>query len=147
MLKNLDVKKYLSRLMSGVYMDVTSTVPAYPTLDPRLATVSTKTADYTVTQADLNEPTIFNNEGDAGTQTLSLPAVAASKGKVVRAHALAAQIIRLDPNGSEKINYNGSAVAGKYVQLAGVIGNFIELFCDGSQWVVTQANGVVTKEA
>lgn len=133
--------------MGGYFINITSTMPSYPTLDPRVATVSTKTADYTVTQADLNEPTIFNNSGDAGTQTLTLPAVAASKGKVVRAHALAAQIIRLAPQTGEKINYCGSAVASKYVQLAGVIGNYIELFCDGSQWVVTQANGVVTKEA
>lgn len=147
MLKNLQVKEFLSRLIDGLYINESSIIPSYPTIDPRTATVATKTADYTVTVADLSTPTIFNNAGDDGTQTLTLPSVALSRGKVIRAHALAAQIIRIDPAGTEAVNYNGSAVAGKYVQLAGVIGNYIELFCDGTQWIVTQANGVVTKES
>jgi hypothetical protein len=147
MLQNLQVKRYLSRLINGDYALEAVTLPPYPTLDARTATVATKTADYTVTIADLEAPTIFDNAGDAGTQVLTLPAVALAKGKVIRAHALAAQIIRLDPQAGEAVNYNGSAVVSKYVNLAGVIGNYIELFCDGTQWVVTQSNGVVTKEA
>jgi len=149
MLKNLEVKNFLSRLIDGTYALEANDelMPAYPTIDPRTATVTTKTADYTITVSDLESPTIFNNSGDAGTQVLTLPAVADAKGKVVRAHALAAQIIRLDPQTGEAVNYNGSATVSKYVQLAGTIGNYIELFCDGTQWVVTQANGVVTKEA
>lgn len=146
MLNNLQVKQFLSRLMAGVYALEDSTMPAYPTIDPRTATVTTKTADYTVTVDDLAKPTIFNNTGDTGVQVLTLPAVADAKGKVIRAHALAAQAIRLDPQTGEAVNYNGSAVVSKYVDLAGVIGNYIELFCDGTEWIVTQANGVVTKE-
>lgn len=122
-------------------------MPAYPTIDPRTATVATKTADYTITVADLATPTIFNNTGDVDALVLTLPAVADAKGKVLVVHALAAQVIQLDPQAGEAVNYNGSAVVSKYAQLAGVIGNCIELFCDGSQWVVTKANGVVTKEA
>ena len=64
MLKNLQVKQYLSRLIKGVYALVTSTIPFYPTIDIRTATSLTKTAGYTVTQADLNEPTIIDNTGD-----------------------------------------------------------------------------------
>lgn len=147
MINNLQVKRYLSRVADGLHALYAYIVPAYPTIDVRTATVAIKTADYTITQADLEAPTIFNNTGDAGAQTLTLPAVAASKGKVVRAHALAAQVIDLDPQAGEAVNYNGSAVVSKYVRLAGVIGNYIELYCDGTQWIVTQANGVVTKEA
>lgn len=147
MLKNLQVKTYLSRLIDGVYALNSKLIPPYPTIDARTATVTTKTADYTVTVADLDTPTIFNNTGDADTLVFTLPAVADAKGKVLRAHALAAQIMRFDPQAGEAVNYNGSAVVSKYAQLAGVIGNYIELFCDGTQWVVTQANGVVTKEA
>lgn len=147
MITNLQVKNFLNRLISGDYVLETSTIPAYPTIDPRTATVVTKTADYTVTLADLAKPTIFNNTGDTGNQVLTLPAVAGAKGKVVRVHALAAQTIQVKPQSAEAVNYNGSAVVAKYVQLAGTIGNFMELFCDGTQWIVTQANGVVTKEA
>lgn len=147
MLRNLQVKQFLSKLINGGYVLEGSLMPAYPTIDPRTATIATKTANYTITLEDLETPTIFNNAGDDGNQVLTLPAVADAKGKVVRAHALAAQTIQLDPQTGEAVNYNGSAVVSKYVQLAGVIGNYIELFCDGEQWIVTQANGVVTKEA
>ncbi len=147
MLKNLQVKQYLSKLIKGYYALISSTIPPYPTIDPRTATVTTKTADYTVTQDDLDKPTIFNNSGDTGAQVLTLPAVVSSKGKILRAHALAAQTIALLPQTGEAVNYNGSAVVTKYLLLAGVIGNYVEVFCDGTQWVVTQANGVVTKEA
>lgn len=147
MLKNLDVKNFLSRLIDGAYVLRSETMPSYPTLDPRTATVTTKTADYTITQSDLETPTIFNNAGDTGNMVLTLPAVSASKGKVVRVHALAAQTMQLDPQAGEAVNYNGSAVVSKYAQLAGVIGNYMELFCDGTQWVITRSSGVITKEA
>lgn len=146
MLTNLRVKQFLSRLIGGDYALFNKTI-IYPTIDVRTATVTTKTADYTITQSDLNTPTIFNNSGDTGTLVYTLPAVAASKGKVVRVHALAAQIQRLLPQTGEAVNFNGSAVVTKYLNIAGVIGNYVEVFCDGTQWIVTQACGVVTKEA
>lgn len=146
MINNLQVKNFLGRLMGGRYLLEKSTT-LYPSLNARTATVTTKTADYTVTVADLALPTIFNNSGDTGTMVLTLPSVASAKGKVIRVHLLAAQIVRLLPQTGEAVNYNGSAVVTKYLNIAGVIGNYVEAFCDGSQWVVTQANGVVTKEA
>lgn len=146
MINNLQVKNFLSRLMGGSYLLETSTT-LYPTINPRTATVTTKTADYTITVADVSTPTIFNNSGDTGTMVLTLPSVSAAKGKVVRVHLLAAQIVRLLPVSGQAVNYNGSAVVTKYLNIAGVIGNYVEVFCDGTQWVVTQANGVVTKEA
>lgn len=147
MLKNLHVKQFLNRGLSESDIRSTSTRPAYPTIDPRTATVITKTANYTITQADLDAPTIFNNAGASGNLVYTLPAVSLSKGKVVRIHALAAQTQQADPQAGEAVNYNGSAVVSKYAQLAGVIGNFMELYCDGTQWIITNANGVVTKEA
>lgn len=147
MTTNLKMKQFFSRLREGGYINESSTIPVYPTMNIRRATVTTKTADYTVTLADLRKPTIFNNSGASGTIVFSLPTVASAAFKVVRVHLLAAQIVRLDPNGSEVANYCGSVVAGKYVQLAGVIGNYIELFCDGRQWIVARGNGTITKEA
>lgn len=147
MITNLQLKNFFSRLMSGQYLLTDSTIPQYPTIDLRTATVTIKTADYTITQDDLDLPTIFNNTGDAGNLVYTLPAVADSKGKVVRIHALAAQTQQADPQAGEAVNYNGSAVVSKYAQLAGVIGNYMELFCDGTQWIITNSSGVITKEA
>lgn len=147
MLKNLQVKQFLSKLIDGFYALEDSTIAFYPTLDVRNATITTKTADYTVTVADLNTPTIFDNTGDAGTMVLTLPSVSTAKGKVIKVALTAAQIIRLLPQTGEAVNLNGSAVVTKYLNIAGVIGNYCECFCDGTQWIVTNYSGVVTKEA
>ena len=147
MITNLLVKNFLARLMGGKFLLSLGTILAYPTLDVRNATITTKTAAYTITQADLDAPTIFDNTGDAGDLPLTLPLASLSAGKVVRAYATAAQTISLTPATGDIINYNGNAVASKYCRLAGVIGNYIEVFSDGVQWIVTQGNGVITKEA
>ena len=61
MLKNLEVKEFLSKLADGIYALRTYLMPAFPTINPRTATVTAKTADYTITQDDLETPTIFTN--------------------------------------------------------------------------------------
>lgn len=146
-MNNLSLKSYFSKLMNGLFVNENSVMPGYPTIDVRLATVVAKTSNYTVTMADLAMPTIVNNTGAGGNINLTLPKARLARGKVLRAHALAAQTIRLAPQTGEAVNYNGAAVVTKYCQLAGVIGNSIEVFSDGTQWVVTKGNGVITKEA
>lgn len=149
MLVNLLVKQFLARLQGGVYVREQSTLAFYPTLDVRKANVVIKVAAYTVTLADLNtknKPTIFNNTAASGDLPLTLPSAASAVSKVLRANCLAAQTISLTPISTDIINYNGNAVVAKYARIAGVIGNYIEVYSDGTQWIVTQANGVVTKQ-
>jgi hypothetical protein len=67
-------------------------------------------------------------------------------GCAVRAAVLAAQTIQFIPPSGGKIFLNGSGVADKYVQIAGVIGNFIEVYSDGVDYVVTDYAGVATKQ-
>lgn len=125
--------------------DVTGSInPVYPKVNRR-ATVTTKTSDYTILPTELN--TIFDNAGDNGTTVLTLPTVKTSKGKTLLLNVLAAQILRALPVTGEAINLNGSAVVTKYLNIAAVIGNYAELYCDGVQWLVTGYSGVVTKEA
>lgn len=145
MLKNLEVKRFMSRVADGYHALLSYIVPAYPTINLRTATVTAKTSDYTVTDTDLKAPTIFTNEGDNDTIVFTLPAVADSKGKVVRFHALAAQVIRVDPQDGEVVNYNGDATATEDASLAGTIGNYMEVYCDGTQWIITRSSGVITK--
>ena len=145
MLKNLEVKEFLSRLTEGIYALRSYLMPAFPTINPRTATVSNKTSDYTITDDDLIAPTIFTNSTAGGQVVFTLPAVLESKAKVVRVSLLAAQAVRFDPQRGEIVNYNGDAVIHADATLAGVIGNYMELFCDGVQWIVTEVNGVLTK--
>lgn len=116
----------------------------YPTVLLSKAPVA-KTADYTIVAADSD--TIFTNTAAGGTIVFTLPSAKTSHGVVFRFHAFAAQVIRALPVAGEAINLNGSAVVTKYLNLAGVIGSYMDLYSDGAQWLVPAFSGVVTKEA
>jgi len=137
------VKDFLSRLTNGFFLTKPNVI--YPTVDLADATVTTKTADYTVLKTEMNR--IFNNTGDDGTQVLSLPALKDVQGSCLRVAVTAAQVIRLLPLTGQAINLNGSAVVTKYLNIAGVIGNYVDIYADEDEWVVTGYSGVVTKEA
>jgi hypothetical protein len=106
------------------------------------AAITGATATWTV--ADFGQ--IQNN---AGGQTLvvTLPAAATVANQSVRIHVLAAQTITLTPASGEKVFLNGSGVASKYLLIAGVVGNFVEVYCDGVSYYVVNYSGVVTKES
>jgi len=119
--------------------------PVYPKVNRRTATSTAKTADFTIPFSAQDQ--IYNNTGASGTVVFTLPSVKGNAGKALTIHAFAAQIIRCLPQTGEAVNLNGSAVVTKYLNIAGVIGNYADLYCDGVQWVVTGYSGVVTKEA
>lgn len=110
-----------------------------------LNTVVVNTADYTITRA-MNK-SIFTNEGDAGVQVLALPA--AVVGMEYEFHLLAAQEMRIDPNGSETIALPSSGAqgaAGKYLS-ADAVGEWVKLKClKAGQWQVVGYAGTWTAE-
>lgn len=121
-------------------------VPPFP--DINLAqTVEAHTTDETFVLADVNAK-VATNTGQTATVEHALPsAVSVAAGCGFRFAITAAQIVRLQPASGEAINYNGSAVANKYLQIAGVIGNYADLYSNGVGWICQHANGVLTKEA
>lgn len=116
----------------------------YPGINPKTATVTARTANATLTSADFNA--ITTNAGDGDSQTLTLPSAATVEGMGLRIVVLAAFTIVLDPL-TEKIFLNGSGVADKTLTIAATIGNFAELYSDGTDYIVTNYSGVLTKEA
>lgn len=116
-----------------------------PFIEDASATVEAKTADYPVTYADAGK--YFTNDGAAGTVVFSLPA--AVPGLRYRFQVLAAQALRIDPNGTETIGVHTGvqAAAGKYVGNS-TAGNFISIVCvKAGQWNVDAAAGTWTAEA
>ena len=107
--------------------------------------VVANTATGNVAAGDLGK--IHTNTGSSGTIVLTLPAVAGLVGSHVKIAVTAATIIQVMPQTGEKIYLNGSGVATKYLNIAGVIGNFADIYCDGTDWMVLNYAGVVTKEA
>jgi hypothetical protein len=112
-------------------------------VNPRTATVTAKTSDFTITAMDQ----IYTNAAAGGTVVFTLPTVVGNAGRSLKFHVLAAQIVRLLPVTGQAVNLHGSAVVTKYLNIAAVIGNYADVYCDGYQWIVTQCDGVVTKEA
>ncbi len=110
-------------------------------------TAVAKTSDYTIPTTAAGADAIYTNTAAGGTVVFTLPSVKVSHGATFRFHAFAAQIIRALPVTGEAINLSGSAVVTKYLNLAAVIGNYMDIYCDGTQWIVTSFSGVVTKEA
>ena len=109
------------------------------------ATVATNATTGAVATADF--PKNNTNTGSTGTIVLTLPAAADVKGKFMRFQMTVAQIVQLTPASGEKIYLGGSGTADKYLQIAGVIGNYAVLYSDGTDYLVTEYSGVLTKQS
>lgn len=119
-------------------------IPDPPTLAPN-ATVEANAASATLTVANFGK--IQTNTGSSGTVALTLPAASTVAGCGLKVQVTVAQIVQLVPASGEKVFLGGSGVASKYCQIAATIGNFLDLYCDGVQYLVMNYSGVVTKEA
>lgn len=101
------------------------------------------TADMDVADFEKNN----TNTGAGGTIVLTLPAAFSLTGQKTRVYVTVAQVVRLLPQTGEKIYLAGSGTASKYLNIAGTIGNYCDVYCDGISFYVTGFSGVVTKEA
>jgi hypothetical protein len=119
-------------------------VPAPPTLSPK-ATVEANAATGALTVANFGK--IQTNTGASGAIVLTLPAASTVAGCAIKFQLTVAQTVTLTPASGEKVYLGGSGVASKYALIAGAIGNFVDLFCDGVDFLIVNYSGVVTKEA
>ncbi len=109
-------------------------------------TVEAKTANYTVV-AGVDNGKTFTNEGASGAITVALPA--ATVGQRYDFVVMAAQELRIDPNGSETVSLPTGVqqAAGKYIT-ADAAGEFIKLICvKAGQWNAFGSIGTFTAEA
>lgn len=108
-----------------------------------LRTVEAKTANYTVTAEDIGKT--FTNEGASGAITFALPA--ATVGLWYRFTALAAQELRIDPNGTETIalpSTGAQSAAGAYI-VFDAIGEGVEIQCvKAGTWSARSYIGTIT---
>lgn len=107
-------------------------------------TVEAKTANYTVVNpTDVGKT--FTNEGAGAAVTFSLPA--ATVGQWYRFAVMAAQELRIDPNGTETIGLPSSGAqqaAGAYIT-ADAAGEGVEIECvKAGQWQINRSVGTWT---
>lgn len=109
-----------------------------------LRTTSVKTANYTVI-AGTDNGTTFSNEGAAAEIVFALPA--ATVGQWYRFKVMAAQELRIDPNGTETIALPSSGAqqaAGAYLT-ANAAGEGCEVECvKAGEWAVNSYTGTWT---
>lgn len=113
-------------------------------VDPQAA-VKAHTTTEALAAADF--PKNNTNTGAGGAIVLTLPAANLLGGLTTRIQVTVAQTVTLTPASGEKIFLGGSGVASKYLLIAGVIGNYCDVYCDGVSFSVIGYSGVVTKEA
>ncbi len=119
-------------------------VPAPPFVAPN-ADVVAKAGDDDLDATDFGKN--LTNTGAVAKVTLTLPLAATVAGLALRVYLTVAQIVAFSPQAAEAIFLGGSGVVNKDVNIAGVIGNYCDLYCDGERYHVTAYSGVVTKEA
>ena len=109
------------------------------------ATVSAQTATADLATTDFGK--VVTNTGAQGTIVLTLPAAASVAGLSMRVQITVAQIVSLSPAATEAVYLGGDGVDDKDLSIAGVIGNYADIYSDGSNYLVTNYSGVLTKEA
>jgi hypothetical protein len=100
--------------------------------------------------ADMNDYDFAKNNtntGAGGEIIITLPSASKVKEQKTRVYVTVAQVVKLTPQTGEKIYLAGSGAATKYLSIAGTIGNYAEIYCDGTSFYVTSYSGVLTKEA
>lgn len=116
----------------------------FKTISPK-ATVSAEAATATLDVSDFGK--IITNTGATDAIVLTLPAAADVAGKGIKVQLTVAKIVQLKPATGEKIYLGGSWVASKYLDIAWVIGNYADVYSDGTDYIVTAYSWVLTKEA
>ena len=136
---------FLARL-AGRWINVSESL-----LELATRRVSHKTANYTVQAAESGS--VLTNLGASGTVTFTLPP--ATVGLHYTFVVRAAQILRVDPNGSETLETTAvprvAAAAGKYIgatgSTTGGIGAGLHLVClEAGKWAVLNFEGTWTTE-
>lgn len=121
----------------------TSAGSIYPVVAPN-ATVAAKAATANLAAADFGKNITNTGAGDA--IVLTLPAAATVSGKAMRVQLTVAKNVSLSPAATEKVFLGGDGVANKDLVIAGVIGNYADIYCDGTDYFVVSYSGVLTKE-
>ncbi|MBN2118507.1 MAG: hypothetical protein JW730_18180 [Anaerolineales bacterium] len=89
----------------------------------------------------------LTNTGAGASIDITLPAAASAAGMSIHVQITAAWPVVLIPASGESIYLGGSGVADEKLTIAGVIGNYADIYCDGERYLVFDYNGVLTKAA
>jgi hypothetical protein len=114
-------------------------------------TLPTATATAHAATATLSDSALANlnhtNTGAGGAIVLTLPSANTIPMQGFRVYVTVAEQISLSPLATEKVWLAGSGVLDKDLVIAGAIGNYVDIYSDGTDYHAVRWSGVVTKEA
>lgn len=110
-----------------------------------IATVSAHSSTATLAESDFGKNN--TNTGAGGATVMTLPAAALVRGSYLKYQLTVAQQVSLSPAATDAVYLGGSGVLNKDLIIAGVVGNFVEIYSNGADYEVVNYSGVVTKEA
>lgn len=112
-----------------------------PTAQKLVQVVLPKTADYTLTAADLGG--FFTTRGAAGAVIFTLPAVSASyKGASVEFYNAVDQDMTIAGTAGELITFNDAAANSiAFSTSSEKLGAYVKAVCDGTSWLIIQGVG------
>ncbi len=114
-----------------------------PPLVPANATVVAKDANDTLDVTDFAKN--ITNTGASGSIDLTLPAAEDVAGMSAHIQLTAAQDVVVIPATGESIYLGGSGTVDEKATIAGVIGNYADIYCDGERYHIFDYSGVITK--
>ena len=118
-----------------------------PLVDPTLTPVARTGISGTITlvAGDLNA--ITTNTGTTNILVLALPSATLDgvDNKALKVQMTGASNIAVVPASGESIYLGGSGAANSNLIIPNTSGNYADLYCDGSQWMVVGYSGALTK--
>ncbi len=123
--------------------------PLLATVDPTLTPTAKNgvTGTQTLVASDLNG--IITNTGNTGVLILALPAAGAVgvDNTALKIQVTVASAVIVVPAAGEKIWLGGSGTASATLSIPGVVGNYVDIYFDGSQSMVVGYAGALTKSS
>jgi hypothetical protein len=116
--------------------------PLLPFVAPDTTPVAKTGVSGTIILAISDMNGIITNTGTTNVLALTLPTAATSDTKCFSAVVLTAFQVTVVPATGDKIYLKGSGTTNATLILANTIGNYADLYCDGSNWLVVDGQGL-----
>lgn len=117
----------------------------YPVIDPTLTPTALATT-AAVTAAQIAGQNLTNTGAGGGT-VYTLPKANTMPNQGFRFYVTVAQTSAFSPVATEYVALAGSKVVNKDLQISAVVGQFVDVYSNGENWVCWNHSGIVIKEA
>ena len=121
--------------------------PVPPIVAPDTTPTAKTGVSGTTTLAASELDGIITNTGTTNVLAITLPAASSSDTKALKVQVTVASNVIVVPATGDKIYLGSSGTANATLVIPSTVGNYADLYCDGSNWLVVGYAGALTKSA